>query len=203
VARFFVSYRRDDSAGHAGRLFDRLKARFGAEQTFIDVDLAPGVDYVKHIHETVGSCDGLIVVIGPRWADSTAPDGSRRLDDPDDLVRLEIETGLRRDDVVTIPVLVQCATMPDPARWPPSLRPLTRRNALEVTDSRFDYDTNRLVQALERAVRTAPTAPSPTRAEAASPSSRRPPPRVTRRLWIAFAVVSSAWCCSCCSGPTT
>jgi ketosteroid isomerase-like protein len=139
----FVSYRREDSAGHAGRLYDALVARFGERSVFMDVELAPGIDFVDRITEAVGACDVLVVVIGPRWA--AAPS---RLDDPGDYVRLEVETALRRPDVRVVPALVAGARMPAPEDLPDSLRALTRRNAVELSDARWRYDTGRLADAV-------------------------------------------------------
>jgi len=140
----FVSYRREDSAGHAGRLYDALVARFGERSVFMDVELAPGIDFVDRITEAVGACDVLVVVIGPRWA--AAPS---RLDDPSDFVRLEVETALRRPDVRVVPALVAGAQMPAPEALPESLRALTRRNAIELSDARWRFDTGRLADAVE------------------------------------------------------
>ena len=78
VARVFMSYRRDESSGHAGRLADRLRTHFGREQVFLDVDLAPGVEFAEHIRTAVAQCDALIVVIGPGWATVENPEGTRR-----------------------------------------------------------------------------------------------------------------------------
>jgi hypothetical protein len=139
----FVSYRREDSAGHAGRLYDALVARFGERSVFMDVELAPGIDFVRRITEAVGACDVLVVVIGPRWA--AAPS---RLDDPGDYVRLEVETALRRPDVRVVPTLVAGARMPALDELPESLRELTRRNAIELSDARWRYDTGRLADAV-------------------------------------------------------
>jgi hypothetical protein len=114
----FISYRRDDSSASAGRLYDRLSAHFPKNQIFIDVDnLDPGVDFVDTIEQSVGSCDVLIAVIGNRWLISSEADGGRRLDNPDDFVRLEIATALKRN-IRVIPVLVDGASMPPPRDLP-------------------------------------------------------------------------------------
>ena len=90
--KVFISYRREDTAGHAGRLYDTMAARFGQPNVFVDVDLAPGVDFVQRISEAVGECRVLLVIIGPRWASLTDDEGATRIADPDDFVRLEVET---------------------------------------------------------------------------------------------------------------
>jgi len=102
----FISYRREDTAGHAGRLFDRLTQHFGKGRIFMDVsDIEPGTDFVEAIDKAVGSCDILIVVIGREWLTCADPGGHRRLDDPNDFIRLEAATALKRN-IRVIPVLV-------------------------------------------------------------------------------------------------
>ena len=95
MAGIFISYRRDDSAGHAGRLYDRLSDHFGPDQVFMDVDaIKPGQDFVDAVRQAVGGCDGLVAIIGREWLTISDATGARRLDDPEDLVRLEIATAL-------------------------------------------------------------------------------------------------------------
>ena len=143
----FVSYRRQDSAGHAGRLFDRLVEHFGRDRIFMDIDtIEPGEDFVTVIENAVSSCDVLIAVIGRSWL---SPNGSGRLDRPTDFVRLEIATALRRD-IRVIPVLVQRASLPKPQELPEDLVNLTRRNAVELTDLRWQTDVEQLICVMER-----------------------------------------------------
>ncbi|HJQ30682.1 MAG TPA: DUF4440 domain-containing protein [Pyrinomonadaceae bacterium] len=145
----FISYRRDDSVGHAGRLYDRLSDHFGGDQIFMDIDqIEPGEDFVHVIEDGVGSCEILIAVIGRRWL--VGADGAtRRLDDPNDFVRLEIAAAFRRD-IRVIPVLVEGAVMPMPRDLPEDLSPLSRRQAIELSDQRWKYDVDRLIEALEK-----------------------------------------------------
>jgi TIR domain-containing protein len=149
LQKVFICYRREDTAPYAGRIYDTMVARFGVENVFMDLDLDPGIDFVERITRVVSDCVALIVVIGPRWAQVQDEEGTRRLEDPDDFVRLEIETGLGRDDVRLIPALVGGARMPRREELPPELQSLSRRNALEVSESRWAYDVGRLVQALD------------------------------------------------------
>lgn len=143
----FVSYRRDDSSGHAGRLADRLVDHFGRNRIFVDIDtIEPGEDFVAVIENAVASCEILIAVIGQNWL---SPSGSGRLDNPHDFVRLEIATALRRD-IRVIPVLVQRASMPKPKDLPEDLARLTRRNAVELSDSRWQSDVDQLISVMER-----------------------------------------------------
>jgi hypothetical protein len=147
--KVFISYRREETAGHAGRLYDAIGARFGERNVFMDVDLAPGIDFVEQITEAVGACDALLVVMGPTWATTLDDRGHARLADPNDFVRLELETALRRPDVRVIPLLVAGAGMPDPDDLPESVRTLARRNALALSDLRWRDDVRRLVSTLD------------------------------------------------------
>lgn len=150
MARVFISYRRDDAAGEAGRLYDRLVARFGRGQVFMDVTgIEPGVDFVTAIDSAVGSCAVLLVVIGPGWASVTDSSGRRRLDDPHDFVRLETGAALRRG-IRVIPVLVDHAAMPSAEVLPEDLKPLARRQALEISHAQWHGTTAELIAALER-----------------------------------------------------
>jgi hypothetical protein len=152
VKTIFISYRRDDSAGHVGRLYDVLGARYGPRQIFVDIDhIGPGEDFVQVLDEAVARAGVLLVVIGKRWA---GPDetGRLRLHDPNDFVRLEIAAGLQRRSIRVIPVLVQGASMPTRAELPAELHDLLVRNAIEISDARWKTDVARLVAELDRIV---------------------------------------------------
>ena len=148
-ARVFINYRRADSAGWARQLHGALEHHFGKERVFRDVAIEPGVDFVEHIERVMNAAEVCIVVIGAGWATAANSDG-RRLDNPDDLVRREIERALERPDVEVIPVLVDGARMPSERELPASLRALARRNACELTDGRWDYDVEVLCRRLRR-----------------------------------------------------
>lgn len=142
----FVSYRRDDAAGHAGRLVDRLTARFGADGVFMDVqDIAPGDKFAASIDDTIARCDCLVAVIGPRWVDLM----QQRAQRPEDFVRHEIAAALRRD-ITVVPVLVGGAAMPSRQVLPADLAALSQRNAVEIRDDRFEDDVTRLGDALAK-----------------------------------------------------
>src|SRR3984957_517102 len=112
VRAIFVSYRRNDSQGEAGRLFDDLVTHFGEQKVFMDVaGIEEGRDFSKAIEESVANCDVLLVIMGPSWLTATNEEGIRRLDDPADFVRKEVAAALRRD-IPVIPVLVRCPHMP-------------------------------------------------------------------------------------------
>jgi hypothetical protein len=147
--QIFISYRRDDASHLTGRLSDRLAAHFPKNPIFIDVDMEPGIDFVEAIEQSVGYCDVLIAVIGNRWLISSEAEGSRRLDNPDDFVRLEIATALKRN-IRVIPVLVDGAPMPRPSDLPDDLKSLIRRQAIPVSHDRFNADSARLIAAVER-----------------------------------------------------
>jgi hypothetical protein len=147
--QIFISYRREESRWSARSLHDRLTQRFDRNQIFMDVDsLRLGEDFVKKIEESVGSCDVLIAVIGAHWLISTDEQGGRRLDNPEDFVRMEIATALRRH-IRVIPVLTDGASMPRSTDLPDDLKQLARRQALQVGDTHFDDDCRRLVAAIE------------------------------------------------------
>jgi hypothetical protein len=153
--QIFISYRREESRWSARSLHDRLIQRFHRNQIFMDVDsVGLGEDFVKTIEETVGSCDVLIAVIGAHWLTSTDGQGDRRLDKPEDFVRMEIATALRRN-IRVIPVLVDGASMPRSTDLPDDLKQLVRRNALQVGDTHFDDDCRRLVAAIEQVLEKA------------------------------------------------
>lgn len=146
----FISYRREDSAYPAGWLFDRLADHFGPDRVFKDIDsIQLGDDFPEKIRAAVGSCAVLLAVIGERWLIVTGADGERRLDDPKDYVRLEIEAALARN-VLVIPVLTNGTRMPRASQLPPSLQKLSDRHALELGPDHFHSDTCRLVSALDR-----------------------------------------------------
>jgi hypothetical protein len=147
--RIFISYRREETAYPAAWLFDRLADRYGGGQVFKDVDsIQLGDDFVEVITRAVGSCDVLLALMGQEWLTITDEHGRRRLDDPDDFVRLEIEAALTRR-VRVIPILVESAQMPRADELPDSLVKLVRRQALELSPTRFEADTSRLLKVLD------------------------------------------------------
>jgi uncharacterized membrane protein YhaH (DUF805 family) len=159
TGRIFINYRRETSAGAAGRLFDRLSDHFDGDQLFMDVDdIEPGVDFVKALDDQVARCAAFIAVIDQGWLDVKGADGSRRLDDPHDYVRLEIEAALKRD-IRVVPVLMSGARMPRSEELPPALQAFTRRNAFPVSHHRFAADVDELVRSLQKALGIPPKAP--------------------------------------------
>ena len=144
----FISYRRDDAEGHAGRLFEDLAEHFGKASVFMDVTgIEPGRDFRHVIEQQVGSCGVLLAVIGKSWLTATDAEGRRRLDDPYDFVRLETVAALKRD-IPVVPVLVHGARMPRSEQLPDVLANLAFRNSVELTHARWSSDVQLLIGAL-------------------------------------------------------
>jgi hypothetical protein len=158
----FISYRRDDAPGHAGRLYDSLVAHFGAGRVFMDVDsIDPGVDFVEMIEATLANAAVVVVVIGPGWLHARDELGGERLAESSDFVHLEVRRALELDKRV-IPVLVDGATPPKVEELPRDLAALARRNAFDVSDPRFHSDVSRLAMAIDKLLAPPPTAVVPT-----------------------------------------
>lgn len=168
----FISYRREDSAGDAGRLADHLHQRFGATRVFLDIDtIEPGTDFVDVLQASVQQTAVMLVVIGPRWAALRNEDGTRRLDDPKDFVRHEVEAALGRG-IPVVPVLVQGAALPRAQDVPPSLARLLTRQAAVLDHADFHDDVERLCDRLARVLEGGPR------------SSR------ARRRWLAASIAT-------------
>jgi hypothetical protein len=150
MVKIFISYRREDSAAHVGRLFDELRRKFGRSAVFMDIDtIEPGHPFAERIATSVKSANVVLVAIGRRWLEVTDPDGRRRIDKPDDFVRLEIETALA-SSLRVIPVLFGGAKPPAADALPELLRPLAALQTTEISDTRFPYDADRLVRSINR-----------------------------------------------------
>jgi hypothetical protein len=146
----FVSYRRSDSQGEAGRLFDDLVPLFGEHRVLMDVTaIEAGCDFRTAIEDGVTKCGVLLVMIGPEWVEAKDENGARRLNDPADFVRIETASALRRA-IPVIPVLVRGAKMPSAAQLPDELKNLAYRNCVELTHVRWKSDIQLLVEALHR-----------------------------------------------------
>lgn len=150
--RVFVNYRRGDTRHVAGRLRDLIVTRFGEDSVFVDVEsIEPGLDYVTAIDTAVGSCQVMLVLIGDRWLEASNDRGLRRIDDPNDRLRLEIEAGLRHQTRV-IPVLVDSASMPKSKDLPTPLAALARHQATRLRHESFRNDADHLLEVVERVV---------------------------------------------------
>lgn len=173
MARIFISYRRSDSRTISGRIYDRLATAFGgAEYVFKDVDSIPfGADFRTYINDSISACDALMAIIGPTWVTTTDEQGRRRIDDPNDFVRLEIEAALEQN-LPVYPVLVHGAAMPRADDLPESLQSLAYRNAASVRDDPdFHRDMDRLIHDMQVALNPPP---SPVEAAAPRPTSSSP-----------------------------
>jgi len=174
MAGIFISYRREDTGGHAGRLCDRLSARFGRDRVFLDIqDIRPGENFATSIEDTIAACDCVIAVVGPRWLGVM----QQRALAADDFVRHEIGAALERR-VMLIPVLVGGARMPAAADLPPELAELSHLNAIEVRDERFDQDVGELEAFLAGTLHIAP--------------GPQPPARPVLARWFAVGAVALA-----------
>jgi hypothetical protein len=200
MGSIFISYRRQDSADVSGRIYEHLVARYGKQAVFMDVDTIPyGEDFAQFIQDEMKKCSVALVIIGPSWLNSTTENSQRRLDDPRDFVRIEIETALGLG-IPVVPVLVSHAHMPGAEAAPKSLGDLLRKNAAQVRPNPdFATDIKRLCDTLDRYVPPAAIMPaqySPVYA-APQPSARsasttpsptpKPPPqnsKIGRRVWL-------------------
>ena len=214
MAGIFISYRREDCAAYAGRLYDWISQRFGRENIFIDVDtIEPGEDFVEAVEQKVGGCDALLALIGKDWLNCADEEGNRRIENPGDFVRVEIAAALSRN-VRLIPVLVEGARMPAEKDLPEPLTRLARRQALELSFTRFHQDANRLIETLEKALAAAearrktgevrlvmanePTWPAREKAESPKPAAmpKEPPaqtaPLPARRSKVSVAIAGIA-----------
>jgi hypothetical protein len=156
----FISYRRGDGAGYAMVLNERLVAHFGAARVFRDIDdLGPGTNFVARIESAIGSCAVVIALMGTNWA-GALPDGRRRLDDPNDFLRLEVVSAIQLG-VRIIPVLVQGANMPTREGLPEPIKALASRQALRIDDSAVEFGLSQLITAVQRELGEAATPPPP------------------------------------------
>lgn len=175
----FISYRRSDCLAQANGLHDGLVNRLPDAKIFMDVDSIPaGVDFEEHIREAIDGCDIVLVLIGDNWMDARPGTETRRIDEPNDFVRLEIESALANPTVTTIPVLVEGAPMPEAATLPESIQRLARINAFELDDRRWKADLARITELLSglKAKPAGTQPPSP----AMPPSPQQPQTQVNQ-----------------------
>lgn len=174
----FVSYRRDDTRQAAGRLADDLADHFGSARIFRDIEgIDPGVEFAQALNQALATCAVMLVLIGPKWLEICDAQGRRRLDDPNDWIRQEISTALRRG-IRVVPVLIDGAALPDEAVLSDDLKPLVRRQALELADSRWRGDLQRLVDTLAKL----PGLPLQSSGQDSAP------PKSRKKLWIGIVV---------------
>ncbi len=154
MASIFISYRRSDSMAETGRIYDRLSQAFGEKQIFKDVDNIPaGADFRSVLDKALTAADVVLVIIGQSWSLIADAAGKRRLADPSDFVRIEVETALKRKDVTVIPVLVDGANMPTADSLPAGLKDLAYRNSVVVrNDPDFNRDITLLIETIHKRV---------------------------------------------------
>ncbi|NJM95844.1 MAG: SUMF1/EgtB/PvdO family nonheme iron enzyme [Phormidesmis sp. RL_2_1] len=183
----FISYRRSDTIAETGRIYDRLVREFSREQIFKDVDDIPfGVDFAEHLEHAVSQCQILLVIIGKTWITTTELDGTRRIDNPDDFVRIEIEAALKRN-IPVIPLLLEGVSMPRRSQLPESLHLLARRNGTTIGhDPRFHTDMDRLIKGIQPLINNAKAVPQPV----AQPPVAQPPVAQPPAPTFTFEVVS-------------
>ncbi|MEH6470368.1 MAG: peptidoglycan-binding protein [Halopseudomonas sp.] len=189
----FISYRREDADGFARSLFQSLTAHFGSDQIFMDVeDIELGLDFIEAIDKSLSSCGVLLVLIGKEWLSCVDSEGQPRLENPDDFVRMEVASALRRK-IRVIPVQVRGAAMPKSSQLPEELQQLTRKQALELHHDRWNADIEQLISALENALGiTAKTAPGDTQGDRPAdappaepaPAITAPKPSSKKSTWI-------------------
>jgi hypothetical protein len=152
TGNIFINYRREESGHVAGRLHDSLAPTFGRNKLFMDVDSIPvGRDFEEYLKSQVAACDAMLAIIGPNWLAAKDETGKRRLDNPDDFIVIEIGTALTRE-IPVVPVLVDGARMPKASELPDSLKPLARRQAIQVRHTNFSSDAEALVKRLREAI---------------------------------------------------
>jgi CHASE2 domain-containing sensor protein len=148
---FFISYRRDQSSWPARILRDELARRFGSTSVFMDTaSLEAGQEWPRRIEDAIRGCSVMLVLIGPSWLDARSAGEARRIDDPRDWVRREIEAVLRRPDAAVVPVLLDGAEMPAADVLPESLRPLTDHQAVALTADRLSSEIDELIDSIEQ-----------------------------------------------------
>jgi DNA polymerase len=157
MSRIFINYRRMDSEGYVGRLYDHLAQHFRTEDIFMDVSsIEPGQDFVQVLEDAVAACDIFLAMIGPHWLNLNNANGERRLDQWNDFVRIEIASALKHNKLV-IPVLVGHNRMPQPDDLPDDIKTFARRNAIALSHQRFGLDVQKLVETIKAALPAHPT----------------------------------------------
>jgi tetratricopeptide (TPR) repeat protein len=185
--RIFMSYRRSDTSGFAGRLYEDLSHHFGSQRIFRDIEnIEPGVDFASAVQDAVRESGVLLVLIGRDWLNCADSAGRRRLDDPDDLVRLEV-AGALGIELAIIPVLVEKARIPVVEELPEPLADLVRHNTIELDEVRWSSDVSRLIARLEALVGPPVAEPLPRRGWLSSLAGG---PRLTRARAMTLSVLT-------------
>jgi hypothetical protein len=189
--RIFLSYRRSDCQPQANGLYDGLRRRLPDARVFMDIDGIPaGADFEEHIRREISMCDIVLVMIGDNWLDARPGSDVRRIDEPADFVRLEVESALAHPHVDTLPVLVEDTVMPSATEMPDSIARLARLQCVELSDRRWLWDLDHLVAEVEKVARrhgkiAAPAQPPPSE----HPPVPRSPAQPARTPAIAYLLM--------------
>lgn len=193
MGSIFLSYRREDSEGQAGRLYDDLVAVFGSDSVFMDVAaIQPGRDFRKSIDQSLSSCGVFLSLIGRSWLTAKDTSGQRRLDDPADFVRIETAAALKRD-IPVIPVLVQGTSAPKSDQLPDDLKDLAFRNAVELTHPRWDSDIQVLIKALRPYISQTSSKPEPEKVQPGKPRATKTLAAIAILLIVVIGLALLLW----------
>ena len=185
----FISYRRDDTRHVAGRLAGDLMDRFGAESIFRDIDsIDAGEEFPQRLDKALNHCVLMLVLIGRHWLDASDGQQRRRLDDPNDWVRLEIATALQRG-IRVVPVMVEDTPLPPEDQLPEDLRPLVRRQARMLSDARWRGDLQAMVDFLIKLPGVALLGDAPA---GQAPAATVPTAAGRRTTWVRLGVGTAA-----------
>src|SRR6478609_4648925 len=148
TSKIFINYRREDTSGYSGRIFDSLSNEFGEDNIFIDVTkINTGTDYTVVITQALDKCNYFLILIGNTWLSCKDNSGNRRIDNPDDFVRKEISLAITKK-IKIIPVLLEETSMPLAKEVPAGIQEMCKWQAIEIADSRWKYDTDKLIKSI-------------------------------------------------------
>lgn len=185
----FISYRVRDTQAATGRLVDALKLHFDGDQLFMDIDkIEPGLDFEEVIAKSLDNCDVMLAMIGPDWMALSEDKKTSRLHDTHDWVRQEIASALRRN-IRVVPVLLEGAEMPKEEDLPEDLKPLLRRQSYEISNKRWQYDTQELIKVLKKTLGVAEARPQtrPTPRPAVQPVAAT---KSNKSFWVIAGAVA-------------
>jgi hypothetical protein len=151
ISEFFICYRREQSSWPARILRDQLAKRFGEHSVFMDLaSIEAGTEWPQRISDAIRNSGAVLVLIGPNWVDARDSTGTRRLDNPNDWVRLELEAALSYERIATVPLLLDGAAMPAREQLPDSIKPLADHNSIALRAEQWDNAIEQLLSSIER-----------------------------------------------------
>jgi len=192
----FINYRKDDSNWNALALYNELQKYFDKSRLFKDFNaIQPGDDFVLSIEQALSKCDVLLVVIGRQWLQVRNSNNIRRLDDPDDYVRIEIATALERG-IQVIPVLFDNTPIPAPQQLPDNLKALSRRQAIEINPNGFEDAVKRLAVAIKKVLKEDDYAPAnANHLKSDETKTLNNPPLTKPDNYLVWAIITTLFCC--------